>query len=67
MQIIRVMLDLSDPNFIFISCQLYMAVWPSGAVFRVVRSPCVGSNPVVGITNHKPAVNSAVHPSEVGK
>ena len=27
----------------------------------------MGSNPVVGTTNHKPTVNSAVHPSEVGK
>ena len=26
-----------------------------------------GSNPVVGITNQKPTVNSAVHPSEVGQ
>ena len=27
----------------------------------------MGSNPVVGITNHKPSVNSSVHPSEIGK
>ena len=27
----------------------------------------MGSNPLVGITNHKPTVNSAVHPSEVGE
>ena len=27
----------------------------------------MGSNPVVGTNNHKPTVNSAVHPSEVGK
>ena len=25
------------------------------------RSTCVGSNPVVGTTNHKPTANSAVH------
>ena len=27
----------------------------------------MSSNPVVGTTNHKPRVNSAVYPSEVGK
>ena len=27
----------------------------------------MGSNPVVETTNHKPTVNSAVHPYEVGK
>ena len=27
----------------------------------------VASNPVFGITNHKPTANSAVHPSEAGK
>ena len=27
----------------------------------------MGSNLVVGTTNHKPTVNSAVHPSEVGQ
>ena len=27
----------------------------------------MGSNPVVGTTNHMPTVISAVHPSEVGK
>ena len=34
-----------------------------------IRHSCasVGSNPVFGITKHKPTVNSAVHPSEVGK
>ena len=31
------------------------------------RSTRVGSNPVVGATDHKPTANSAVHPSEVGE
>ena len=59
-----------------------MAVWPCGRVVwwyggvaewltrRVssfVRSSSVGSNPVPGTTTHKPTVNAAVHPSEVGK
>ena len=37
------------------------------SVSNLVRSTRVGSNPVVGTTNHKPTVNSAVYPSEVCK
>ena len=39
------------------------------AVFVQPKAKCfgVGSNPVVGTTNNKPTVNSAVHPSEDGK
>ena len=36
------------------------------SVKNLVMSTRVGSNPVVGTTNHKPAVNSSIHPSEVG-
>ena len=42
-------------------------VWLRRSVSNLVRSTCVGSNPVVGTTNHKPTANSAAHPSEVGK
>ena len=35
--------------------------------FEALKSTLVGSNPVVGTTNHKPTINSAIHPSEVGK
>ena len=38
-----------------------------GSVSNLVRSTRVGSNPVVGTTDHKPTANSAVHPSDVGK
>ena len=44
-----------------------MAEWLRRSVSNHARSTCVGSNPVVGATNHKPTVNSGVHPSEVGK
>ena len=44
-----------------------VAEWLRCDVSDLVRSPCVCSIPVVGITNHKPTVNAAVHPSEVGK
>ena len=51
------------------AAELYggMAEWLRPSLSNHVRSPCVGSNPVVGTTNHKPTVNSAVHPSDVGK
>ena len=32
------------------------------SVSKLVRSNRLGSNPVVGTTNHKPTANSAVHP-----
>ena len=41
--------------------------WLRCDVSNLARSTSMGSNPVVGITNHKPTANSAVHPSEVGK
>ena len=40
-------------------------LYPYGGVAEWLRRSV--SNPVVGTTNHKPTVNSAVHPSEVGK
>ena len=36
-------------------------------VLNHARSTCVGSNPAVRAINHKPSVNSAVHPSKVRK
>ena len=44
-----------------------VAEWLRRRVSNHARSTRVGSNPVVGATNHNPPVNSAVHPSEVGK
>ena len=44
-----------------------VADWLRCRVSNHARSTRVGSNPVVGTTNHNPTVNSAVHPSEVGK
>ena len=44
-----------------------MAKWLRHSVSNHATFIHVGSNPVVGTTNHKPTVNSAVHPSEVGK
>ena len=44
-----------------------VAVWLRRSVSNHARFSCVSSNPVIGTTNHKPTVNSAVHPSEVGK
>ena len=41
--------------------------WLRRSVSNHTKSTRVGSNPVVGTTNYKPTVNSAVHPSEVGK
>ena len=41
--------------------------WLRRSVSDHARSTRVGSNPVVGTINHKRTVNSAVHPSEVGK
>ena len=37
------------------------------SVSNHARSTGVGSNPVLGTTSRKPTVNSAAHPSEVGK
>ena len=44
-----------------------VAEWLGRSVSNLMRSPCVCSNPIVGITDHKPTVNTAFHPSEVGK
>ena len=44
-----------------------VAEWLMRSVSNHARSTRVGSNPVVGTTNHKPTVNSTVHPSKVGK
>ena len=44
-----------------------MAEWLRRSVSNLVKSTPLGSSPVVGTTNRKPTVNSAVHPSEVGK
>ena len=44
-----------------------VAEWLRCSVSKHARSTRVGSNPFFGTTNHKPTVNSAVHPSEVGK
>ena len=43
-----------------------MAEWLRRSVSRLLGSTRVGSNPVVGTTNHKPTADSAVHPFEVG-
>ena len=43
------------------------AEWLRRHVSNHARSTRVGSNPVVGTISHKLTVNSAVHPSEVGK
>ena len=42
-----------------------VAEWLRLSASNHARSTRVGSNPVVGTTNHKPTVNSAVHPSEM--
>ena len=48
-----------------------MLVWPSGlrrsVLNRMLFVLLVGSNSVAGATNQKQAVDSAVHPSDVGK
>ena len=44
-----------------------VAEWSRRSVANHARSTRVGSNPFFGTTNHKPTVNSAVHPSEVCK
>ena len=44
-----------------------VAEWLRDSAPNLVRSIRVGSNPVVGTTNHKPTANSTVHPSEVSK
>ena len=44
-----------------------VAEWLRRSVSNHAKSTRVGPNPVVGTTNHKPTVNSAVHPSEAGK
>ena len=41
--------------------------WLRRSVSHHASSTRVGSNPVVGTTNPKPTVNSALHPFEVGK
>ena len=47
--------------------QCFTVVWLRRSISPLVRSTRVGSDLVVETTNHKPTVNSAVHPSEVGK
>ena len=44
-----------------------VAEWLRSIILNLARSTRVGSNPVVGNTNHQPAINSAAHPSEVSK
>ena len=44
-----------------------VAEWLRQSVSNIVRSNPVGLNPVIRITSQKPAVNSAVHPSDIGK
>ena len=44
-----------------------VAEWIRCSVSNLVGYTRVGSNPVADSANHKPAANSAVHPSEVGK
>ena len=44
-----------------------MVKWLWRSVSNFAKSTRVGSNPVVGTTNHESTVNSAVHPSEVDK
>ena len=44
-----------------------VAEWLRRSVSNHARSTRVGSKPVVGAINLKPIVNSAVHPSVVGK
>ena len=44
-----------------------VAEWIRRSVSNLVGYTRVGSNPVADSANHKPAANSAVHPSEVGK
>ena len=41
--------------------------WLRRRVSNHTKSTSVGSNPVVGTTNHKPTVNSAVNRSQIGK
>ena len=44
-----------------------VAEWLRHGASNHARSTRAGSNPFVGTTNQKLKVNSAVHPSEVGK
>ena len=44
-----------------------MAEWLRRSLAKHVGFSVLGSNPVVGATNHKPTANQAVHPSEVGR
>ena len=51
-------------------CTVYsggVAEWLRRRVSNHARSTRVGSNPVVGTTNHKPTVNSAVYPWSVNE
>ena len=38
--------------------------WLRHSISNLVRSTCVGSNPVIGITNHRPTANTAGRLSE---
>ena len=44
-----------------------VAKWLGRSVSNHASPTHVCLNSIVGTTNHKPTVNSAVHPSEVGK
>ena len=44
-----------------------VAEWIRRSFSNLVGYTHVGSNPVADSASHKPAANSAVHPSEVGK
>ena len=58
---------LRDHLVLHFKCIAAVAEWLRRSVLNHARSTRVGSNPIVGATNYKPTVNSAVHPSEVGK
>ena len=45
----------------------HVAKWLRRSVSKFAGCTRVGSNPVAGTTNHKPAATSAVHPSKVDK
>ena len=44
-----------------------VAEWIRRSVSNLMGYTCVSSNPVADSANNKPAANSDVHPSEVGK
>ena len=44
-----------------------VAKWLRCSASNPVGSTRIGSNPIAGITNHRPAASSVVYPSDVGK